>query len=271
LRQTVPSYIQEGVSKLILVDDCSSDSTRQVAEELTSKYPYIIQYVYNSVNKKQAFSKNVGKNLANTEFVYFGDDDSILVDGSLKALMETSVKYCADIVGAVALYCKENENPRTAYKDYLLQDFKYDAKDFVDLSRLRFSFACRPKHPIQLPVTQAAMLVKKRWYKNIDFDTQYIGNCYREETDFILQAQLKGARIYLDGRALQINLPRAIASGGARSSGRILYEFLSILNTWKFLRKHRNYYRNALNTHYFVSFCWYVSDRCKAAIRKVMI
>jgi glycosyltransferase involved in cell wall biosynthesis len=257
------------VSRLILVDDASSDNTPQVAKVLVEQFPGVIQYIRNPSNRKQAFSKNRGKALANTEFVYFGDDDSLLVAGSLSALMETSRKYGADIVGAAALYCVEGEDPEDAYARFSHQEAKEDALDFVDLKRLRFCFSRRPRYPIQVPVTHAAVLARREWYQRIDFDVQYTGNCFREETDFLLQASSSGARIFLDGRAVQINLPRSASTGGARSSGRIRYEWYSLVNTWRFLQKHRQYYHNELGAQCVTPLFWYLWDRCLSVSRRI--
>lgn len=88
---TIPTYLQEDVLELIIVDDCSTDNTQSVVAELQKEYPQIV-YVRNQRNSKQTFSKNVGIGLAKGEYIYFGDDDSILLPNSIKYLKETLTK-----------------------------------------------------------------------------------------------------------------------------------------------------------------------------------
>lgn len=270
LPRTIPTYLQEGVERLILVDDASTDETPQVAEELVAKFPGVIQYVRNQTNRKQTYSKNAGKSLADSEYVYFADDDSLMVPGSMAALLETMREQRAGIVGAAAIYCKNGESPDEVYLRYLNSEPVDDPAAFVDLARFRFRFGQRPSAPLLLPVTHAAFLVRREWYASIDFDLRYTGNCYREETDFLLQAYKAGARIFMDGRAVQINLsPAETAGGGARTSGRARYEWYSFSNTARFLLKHKEFYVRSLRVSPARALVRYVADRVTAAFRKL--
>jgi glycosyltransferase involved in cell wall biosynthesis len=254
---------------LILVDDASADETPHVVQELIRRYPGIIHYERNESNRKQAFSKNRGKSFADTEYVYFGDDDSILAPGSLAALCETMEAESADITGASAVYCRAGESPAQAQHRYISGPVVSDPSKFVDLRRLRFGFDQRSSRAMALPVTHAAMLVRRSWYQRIDFDIRYAGNCYREETDFVLQASSAGAKVVFDGRAIQINLPPNETRGGARSSHRAKYEWHCLVNTVRFLRKHRSYYREELGISPAIPLLWYAWDRLVAAGRKL--
>ena len=53
LKKTLPSYIQDNVIEVIVIDDCSPDNTEQVVKELQKEYP-IIRYYRNNYNVKQA-------------------------------------------------------------------------------------------------------------------------------------------------------------------------------------------------------------------------
>jgi len=97
--------------------------------------------------------------------------------------------------------------------------------------------------PIQVPFTHAAFLVSRSLAADIRFDEYYTGNCFREETDFLIRAYAKGAQIWYDSRAVQVNLPRSYAEGGAHTGSkhfvvRKLQYFSSALrNNWRFLIK----------------------------------
>lgn len=53
---TIPTYFQEDVSEVILVDDCSSDNTAEVVKELQTRFP-TLRYFRNEVNSKQPYIK----------------------------------------------------------------------------------------------------------------------------------------------------------------------------------------------------------------------
>lgn len=254
------------------MDDASSDQTPDVARDLVSKFPGVVEYVRNETNRKQTFSKNLGKSLATSEFVYFGDDDSISVPGSMSALLQTIREREADIVGAAALYCANGHSAAEEYQRYLEGKPVDDPARIVDLARFRFRFWQRSTAPLRVPVTHAACLVRRNWYTRIDFDLRFTGNCYREETDFLLQASRAGARIFLEGRAVQINLsPQETAGGGARTSSRVRYEWYSLINTARFLSKHRDYFLHNLHVSPFSAMAWYLADRIRAATRKMSV
>jgi glycosyltransferase involved in cell wall biosynthesis len=252
------------------VDDASTDETPLAAEHLCAQFPHIVEYVRNEVNRKQTYSKNRGKAMATTKYVYFGDDDSLLMPGSTTALLETMNRCRADIVGSAALYCPRGEAPEVRYEEYLRGPCDDAPENYVDLRRLRFHLDQRPLVPLELPVTHAQFLIRREWSQRFDFDIGYKGNCFREETDFLLRVHSAGAKIFLDGRAVQINLPPSLSRGGARSSRRVRYEWEALRNTARFLRKHSKYYRMRLDVSPYWSLLWYLRDRAVAAMKKVV-
>ena len=83
---TIPTYFQEDVSEVILVDDCSSDNTAEVVKELQTRFP-TLRYFRNEVNSKQPYTQNVAISKVQSEYIYFGDDDSVLYPGSIRNLL----------------------------------------------------------------------------------------------------------------------------------------------------------------------------------------
>ena len=249
LPKIIPSYLQQRVSKIIIVDDASTDNTPEVVRELVKEIP-IIQYFRQKVNSKQAAAKNVGIDNTYTEWIYFGDDDSILMPNSINILFETCIKYNAEICGAKALYMQTEEDE----KDPLTYVEKMDLplprnKKIADLDILEGNFIYSFNEPIEVPYVHASALVKTSIAKKIKFDPEYIGNCYREETDFFLRANLAGAKIMYNYKAVQANLPRKLATGGAHSSSKLKWYYYTIVNNHRFIKKNwravRNKYDNA--------------------------
>jgi glycosyltransferase involved in cell wall biosynthesis len=267
LAETIPSYLQPEVAQLILVDDCSPDNTPEVVQQLMQRHPRIT-YLRNEVNGKQTTSKNRGKALAQTEYVYFGDDDSVLSPGAMRVLLQTAEETASDIVGASALYLRDDKDTEAAVMGR--RTAARNADDIVQLSRLQFDFAAVARQPVEVPVCHASFLIRTAVAQTIDFDTGYIGNCYREETDFLVRCRARGTRISYEPRAVQINLPPSRATGGARGRGRLSYESYALYNTARFLLKNRRALKLAdSRCKPLLMLGWYTTGRVGAVLSRL--
>lgn len=233
---TIPTYFQEDVSEVILVDDCSSDNTAEVVKELQTRFP-TLRYFRNEVNSKQPYTKNVAISKVQSEYIYFGDDDSVLYPGSIRNLLNVMREKNADIVGgrALALFFPEQIDELDEFLSHYRNRIATEANQIVDLSTLSTNFTYTVKEPIRVPFCQASCLCKTQVAREMQFDVKIEGNAYREETDFLIRATLAGYTIYYTSSANQINLPSAMCSGGARS------------------KNHRHWAENAIrNNDYFI-------------------
>ena len=233
---TIPTYFQEDVSEVILVDDCSSDNTAEVVKELQTRFP-TLRYFRNEVNSKQPYTQNVAISTVQSQYIYFGDDDSVLYPGSIRNLLNVMREKNADIVGgrALALFFPEQIDELDEFLSHYRNRIATEANQIVDLSTLSTNFTYTVKEPIKVPFCQASCLCKTQVAREMQFDVKIEGNAYREETDFLIRATLAGYTIYYTSSANQINLPSAMCSGGARS------------------KNHRHWAENAIrNNDYFI-------------------
>lgn len=233
---TIPTYFQEDVSEVILVDDCSSDNTAEVVKELQTRFP-TLRYFRNEVNSKQPYTQNVAISKVKSEYIYFGDDDSVLYPGSIRNLLNVMREKNADIVGgrALALFFPEQIDELDEFLSHYRNRIATEANQIVDLSTLSTNFTYTVKEPIKVPFCHASCLCKTQVAREMQFDVKIEGNAYREETDFLIRATLAGYTIYYTSSANQINLPSAMCSGGARS------------------KNHRHWAENAIrNNDYFI-------------------
>jgi glycosyltransferase involved in cell wall biosynthesis len=241
LERTLPTYLQGGASELIVVDDCSSDDTRAAVARIAARDGRV-RYLRSERNLKQTHAKNLGIDAARFDLLYFGDDDSVLLEGALDRLASTMAETEADIVGACSLYMRSEEDD--ADMDGFLSERPWIPASIVEPVRLRTHFNSAGDGPVAAPFVHSAFLCRATVARAQRFDEGYVGNCYREETDFLVRAGAAGARIVYEPRAVQANLPRATASGGAHGNGgfvvrKLRYAVQSARNNRRFVRKNR--------------------------------
>lgn len=227
LVKTVPSYLQPEVAELIIVDDCSSDNTKEIVKNMQKKYSQI-RYIRNEKNSKQTFSKNVGIRNASTEYIYFGDDDSVISKSAINKLLSVVKSGRADIAGARAIYmgdfCGISQKDIVAFDNWCKSVKKIDSSHIASFEPFESHFDhCFSNHAemVQVPFLPACMLCRQADAASVLFDTNYKGSAYREETDFCLGLLKLGRKLVYVPSAVQINLPPRISrKGGAHSDGR---------------------------------------------------
>lgn len=77
------ALIQDGVKEILVIDDCSTDTTKNVVRSYCQKTS-LVHYVKNQTNSGAAFSRNQGVKLATGEYVAFLDADDYWSEGKLK-------------------------------------------------------------------------------------------------------------------------------------------------------------------------------------------
>lgn len=173
---------------------------------------------------KQTASKNRGMDVAKGDYIYFGDDDSVLLPGSIKYLKQTLEYYEAGAVMARPLCAGPNYKERyhNKYVKWIAKrGLTTNVSDIYDVAHLRFDWGKYMLRPIEVPCLPACMLIKANLARVCRFDTNYHGCAYREETDFSFRLSLDfGAKLMYDARAVQLNLPNyMVRETGARAGG----------------------------------------------------
>lgn len=78
---------------VLVVDDCSTDNTEEVVSDFNGKYPGRVRYHKCDVNKGPAAARNLGVNLADTEWVAFNDSDDVWHVDKLKKQVSYSFAH----------------------------------------------------------------------------------------------------------------------------------------------------------------------------------
>lgn len=227
---TIPSYVQDNVGEIIIVDDCSLDNTEATVNELILQYP-IIKYFKNEINSGTCFSKNIGIKNAIYDYIYFGDDDSFILKSTISVLLTTAISYKVNLVGGLQIAMKDKNDfiNRDLFIDNIISNKILNIKEYIDFSKMKLSFSFYVDEPIEVPVCHASMLIKSEIAKSLLFDEFYIKTAYREETDFIIRANLMGNKIMYQPKAMQINLPRDMVKGGGAHNGSKIWRYKSII------------------------------------------
>lgn len=227
------------VREVIVVNDASTDNTKDVLDALLFSFPKL-KVIHLSFNRKQHHCKNVGIAFAQTPLIYFGDDDSFLVEGTLENLYSAYTDAALGgrevIVGAKAIYLDSIEERAEISQSILRRNVRITPK--IDWPNLIFDFSCGRSGVHEVSLLPACFLCTTRLAKQVLFREIYTGNCIREESDFIMECRRLGVKLFFVADAVQVNLPRILAPGGSSAGGRISYEWHAFWNNWRFLKLH---------------------------------
>lgn len=177
----------ENVSyEVILVDDCSTDGTREFLKELPSER-YRIHL--NAQKKNYAVNNNLGAKMACGRFIVLLNNDVVLQPGWLEplwAIYEQEPKVGA--VGNVHL------NATTGRIDHAGVSFLPSGMPFhCYKGRKRLN---KKGYEDKLAVSAACLLVEKKVFQELGgFDEAYINGS--EDTDFCIRLRLAGWSIFI--------------------------------------------------------------------------
>jgi glycosyltransferase involved in cell wall biosynthesis len=239
LKTTIPKYVQRYVVEIIIIDDYSTDNTMNVVYELIKEIP-IIRYFRSEKKIRQTGAKNIGIKLAIGNYCFFGDDDSVLKNGSIESLVNNSLIYQNSLIASRHIYMNKTQdlNEILIDKDVILD---YSLCTFYNKDTMTLKTYPKAQNILELPFCQACFLVSTAIAKKQFFNEKFIGTCNREETDFIMQLCQKGHKVFLDCNSLSIDLPKFKSTGGTRSVGFLLRHLGEAYNEYIFYKRNRSY------------------------------
>lgn len=99
IEKTITSVLQQTIEcKMIVVNDASTDKTRDIVKEYQKKYPHIITFVDNEKNEGVCAARNQAVQMADTEYVAYLDADDWWseekLEFQLKKIKETDAALC---------------------------------------------------------------------------------------------------------------------------------------------------------------------------------
>jgi glycosyltransferase involved in cell wall biosynthesis len=213
----------EGVREIIVVDDGSVDDTRAVLAGFSDDR---VRVVTQLENRGAPAARNLGAQLATTEWVVYGEDDCRFPSDYAVVLRAEADAHGADIVGAPWVHAGSEEDVAAVVAARRARGDGRVGIESVDIF---------PPAPIVTPFVPARALVRRAVFDHVQWDEGYRVNAWREETDFTVSATRAGFTCLLTPRTYCYQV--GWWSGGQRSN-RLRYEFWTARNNWRFLRRH---------------------------------
>ncbi len=131
-----------GMIECILVDDCGTDKSMEIAERLIAEYdgPIEFRVLHHEKNQGLSAARNTGIDVARGEYVYFLDSDDWISDDCIERLTQPLEFEKYDFV--VGHYLRDGKDslvpcPEGEYHKYGLRRIGYCGKDLNHTDRAR--------------------------------------------------------------------------------------------------------------------------------------
>lgn len=180
--------------EIVVIDDGSTDNTREVVEKYTRKYSEKVKYFYQS-NKGPGSTRNRGIREAKGNYIAFLDSDDYFLPEFLEKCLVYLKKHNWDFITPRCLYRKVPDS-RNKYK-------------LVKIVRDALPESPRElyKYLIQKHVSAQTMLVHRECFKRVQYCSDYT---YAEDWDMWLKLVEAGFRpgLVLEDKPLWVYLVR---------------------------------------------------------------
>lgn len=224
LRANLDSMLaMRDITEIVIVNDGSTDDTLRACGEIRDER---LRVVSHSANQGVAAARNSGVKAAKGGWILFGEDDCRFPTDYATVLRAEAQGHGVDIVGAPLIHtdAEEAEVPRIAA---VAPRSKRPSIEDVEAF---------PHEAIETPFLPARVLARRSIFDRVSFYEGFPVNGYREETDFFVQAARAGFRCLLTPATYCYQLQTW--RGGQHHSSTLRYEYWTLRNNWRFLRRH---------------------------------
>ena len=251
LEKVVESYyMQKQVTEIIFVDDCGQDNTKEIVENIAKKYPNIsTKYIKHEQRKGAAGGRITGYTNATNDYILFGEDDAYLEKNYTDVLLEKMESDSSiGLISGRIIYKLFNESNEESEKRF---KFGFEKKEVFNLKLFGININAFFDHDIEVPMTHALFLTRKKLLKNLSYDPFYSkGNGYREESDFQVNAFVNGYKIVCTNDTHCYHMSRQEVQNGGQRVNRFKQLYWNIYFTNYFYNKYFKKVKKMLNISY---------------------
>ena len=239
LEKVLPSYLsQKYLSRLIVVDDFSSDHTRNVVESASKQTIVSVIYKRNHKRMGAAHSKFFGLKFVDTDYVLIGEDDAWLSKNYSEVLVPFLEKHkTVAFASGRIIYLKPSENHNVAVQRFYRSQSK---SKYLKPFTCEINHSCLIESSLSVPFTHALIVSKTQiacTYINGIFTT---GNGFREETMPQLEALRSGLKNMISSSTYCLHMSSQDSNTGGQRSKFISYIANAVCNTHKMFKMYNN-------------------------------
>lgn len=253
LPKILPTCLRQGCSEVIVVDDCSFPSVQSVMDRVAipGASDCRLRVIRNHKRLQSPASRMVGVQASKEPFIFFGEDDVLLLPRHLEVLFKALQETRAD---GVASYCLRTTTWNPDPKAVTRLPLSSSVTDFVNVRDATIRTGHRISRHVMVPWLHAWALMPKELVLTHGFDSNYKGNAFREETDFFLQASHRGAKFFLVDAPPAFHYKGLQNMAGGQHGGKkfytfVWYEYWVARNNYYFLRKNREALKSLGHKH----------------------
>lgn len=237
LARVLPSYLRSDmVYEVIIVDDGSNDHTKTMLEYLRDSDSRV-RYIRHQTNQGMTYARNTGIEHVQRDLILISEDDLEVAHGTLEILVSHLVNTGADIIAGRRIWMRMHETV-----EHALARANHNTRPVVNKRFLDHNSHAVTPTDVEASLVDATMLVRREVLEHVQFANCYMGNAWREESDFQLTAQELGFSVFFCPHALFFHYDRYKTSrGNSRLKDNINYLYWIFKNNHTFLQRHRAY------------------------------
>lgn len=225
LRLNFPHVLAiEDVGEIVVVIDGSNDETPELLAGFGDER---VRVVTHPERRGSQAARKTGVRAAQGAWLVMLDDDCGAFPDFARVLLETALRWDADIVAAPWLHIEAGADPRAAYA-------RARATPTARI-RLTTSPSAFPERDLETPFLPGNVMINRRVFDRVSYDEGLTRNAWREETSFYLDACAAGFRCVMTPETASFQFGQW--DGGQRLP-QVAYELYALRNNWRFLRRH---------------------------------